>query len=412
VLATLILAGCGKSGSESEMIRPVYAVKVGDLNIIQGRDFPGRANARHGVDLSFRVSGPLVSLPVDVGSRVESGEIIAMIDPRDFQNALDSAQGNLGVAQAKLLAMERGARPEEIEQLKAALSQAEANYRQAEADHQRNEKLLPAHAVSQAGFDATAARRDAMAAQVTKAREDLNIGLKGAREEDIAAQRSQIKALKSVADNAKDQLAYTRLKAPFAGTVVAKYVDNFQMVQAMQPIVRLLDISKIEVTVQVPESLISLAPRVKKVVCRFDAFPDREFVGQVIKIGSEASQTTCTYPVTVTVDQPGDVQILPGMAATVRAEPPEGEAEAGESIIVPPGAVFTLEHGQAGQQSYVWVIDEGSMTVAARPIRTGTLTHVGITVEAGLKIGECVVTAGVHSLHAGQLVRLAQEGSR
>lgn len=159
--------------------------------------------------------------------------------------------------------MERGARPEEIEQLKAALVQAEATYRQALADRQRSEKLLPARAISQADFDATAARRDATSAQVTKATEDLNIGLKGAREEDLAAKRAQIMALEAAVDNAKNQLDYTVLKAPFDGSVVSKYVDNFQTVPAKQPIVRLLDISTIEVTVPVPERLISLAPHVK-----------------------------------------------------------------------------------------------------------------------------------------------------
>lgn len=411
-VAVLLMAGCRKTATEPEPIRPVYGIKVGDLKAIEGREFPGRAKARHEVDLSFRVSGPLVSLPVDVGTQLKNGDVVAGIDPKDFQTALDSAQGNLSMAQANLLAMERGARPEEVEQLKAALAQADASYRQALADYQRSEKLLPKGAVSRAEFDATLARRDTTAAQVTKAKEDLNIGLKGARKEDLEAKRAQIKALEAAVDNAKNQLDYTVLKAPFDGRVVAKYVDNFQMVQAKQPIVRLLDVSKIEVTVQVPESLIGLAPRVKKVTCRFDALPGREFVGQVTKIGSEASQTTRTYPVTVAVDQPEDVQILPGMAATVRAEPPEGETGAGEDLIVPPSAVFTPENGQADQQSYVWVVDEGSQKVARRAIRTGTLTPVGIAVTEGLKTGEWVVTDGVHSLREGQQVRILQEGSR
>lgn len=416
VLATAvtvpIMTGCRRAATEPEAIRPVQAIKVGDLKAIEGREFPGRAKARQEVDLSFRVSGPLVSLPVDIGRQVKKDDVIAAIDPRDFEAALESAEGNLSMAQANLLAMERGARPEEVEQLKAALVQAEANYRQALAEHQRAEQLLPKATISQAEFDATLARRDTTAAQVTKAKEDLNIGLKGAREEDLAAKRAQIRALEAAVDNAKNQLDYTVLKAPFDGRVVAKYVDNFQTVQAKQPIIRLLDVSKIEVTVQVPEGLIGLAPHVKKVLCRFDAFPGREFVGQVTKIGSEASQTTRTYPVTAAVDQPKDVQILPGMAATVRAEPPEGERGAGGDLIVPPSAVFTPDSGQAGQLSYVWVVDEGSKKVAPRAIRTGVLTPVGVSVVEGLKPGECVVTAGVHSLREGQQVRISQEGSR
>jgi RND family efflux transporter MFP subunit len=389
----------------------VRAVKVGDLKAILDKEFPGRAKASHEVDLSFRVSGPLVSLPVDVGSRVKKDDLVAVIDPRDFQTALESAEGKLSVAQANLLAMERGARPEEIEQLKAALAEAEANYQKALTDFQRAERLFAQGAATKLEYDTTLERRDVTAAKVKQAKEDLNIGLKGARVEDLEAKRAEIKALKAAVQDAINQLDYTVLKAPFDGTVAAKYVDNFQTVQAKQPIVRILDVSKIEVTVQVPESLISLAPRVQKVACRFDAFPGREFVGRPTKIGSEASQTTRTYPVTVAVDQPEDVQILPGMAAIVRAEPPEGEEDAGEDLVVPASAIFT-DPSQTSQQSYVWVVPEDGGDVTRRAVTLGELTPVGIAVSEGLKAGEWVVTAGVHSLRDGQEVRIDHEGSR
>ena len=227
------------------------------------------------MDLSFRVSGPLVSLPVDVGSKVKKGDVIAAIDPRDFQAALDSAQGNLARAQANLLAMERGARPEEIEQLKAAVAEAEASYQQASRNMSGMRSCCPKGAVSQVGLRHELARRDRTAAEVKKAKEDLNIGLKGARPEDLEAKRAEIKALEAAVANAKNQLDYAVLKAPFDGNVAARYVDNYQTVQAKQPVVRLLDVSKIEVTIQVPESLISLVPRVKKAICRFDAFAEQ-----------------------------------------------------------------------------------------------------------------------------------------
>jgi multidrug resistance efflux pump len=203
---------------------------VGDLKAIGDREFPGRAKAKAEVDLSFQVSGPLVSLPVDVGTTVKKGDVIAAIDPRDFQAALDSHQGNLERARANLLAMERGARPEEIEQLKAALEQAEASQKQADAEHARNAKLVVSGSVSQSEFDISLARAQRAAAEVRSAQEALNIGLKGAREEDLEAKRSEIRALEAAVANAKNQLAYAVLAASFDGEVAARYVDNFQTV--------------------------------------------------------------------------------------------------------------------------------------------------------------------------------------
>lgn len=404
-----VLAGCSKSAPQAEAIRPVRAIKLGDLKAIEGRQFPGRAKAKNEVDLSFRVSGPLVSLPVDVGSNVKAGDVIAAIDPADFQAAFDSAQASLGVAQANLLAMERGARPEEIEQLKAAVAGADAAYRQALAEHERRKLLLPQGAITQAEFDVGVARRDSTAAQLKGAQEDLNIGLKGARPEDLEAKRAEIKALEAAAGNAKNQLDYAMLKAPFNGTVAARYVENFQTVQAKQPVVRLLDVSKIEVAIQVPESVISLVPRVKQAEVLFDAIPDQRFTGPITKIGSEASQTTRTYPVTIELEQPTDVQILPGMAAVVRGLPEADGSLAGQELAVPPGAIFTDE---TGKQAYVWVVDEGSKRVARQAVTVGKPTSVGLAVAEGLKPGQWVVTAGVHSLRDNQEVRILEEGSR
>jgi RND family efflux transporter MFP subunit len=409
VVAVLALAGCREPAAEKEAVRPVRAIKVGDVKALQGREFPGRATAKDEVDLSFQVSGPLVSLPVDVGSNVKKGDVIATIDPRDFQAALDSADANLSVAKSNLLAMQRGARPEEVEQLKAAVAEAEATAKQAQAEFDRNAELLKRGVVTRAEYDMALARRDRTVAQVKKAKEDLNIGLKGARPEDVEAKQAEIRALEAAVENAKNQLDYTILAAPFDGSVAARYVDNFQTVQAKQPVVRLLDVSRIEVTVQVPESLISLVPRVKKAICRFDAFPGKEFVGQVTKIGSEASQTTRTYPVTVEVSQSKDSQVLPGMAATVRAQPEQGDKVTDEGLVVPPSAVFTAD---AGQQSYIWVVGEGSQKATRRAVKTGRLTPVGLAITEGLKRGEWVVTAGVHSLRENQEVTILQEGSR
>ncbi len=407
-VVTVLCGGCGAPDAGPVPVRPVRAIKVGDLQVISGREFPGRAQAKDEVDLSFQISGPLVSLPVDVGSTVRKGEVVAAIDPRDFQAALDSAEGNLARSRANLVAMQRGARPEEIEQLKAVLEQAQASYQQADAEHQRNANLVDSGVVTKSEFDISLARKRRTYAEIKSAQEALNIGQKGARAEDIEAKQSEIRALEAAVVNAKNQLEYTVLSAPFDGEVAARYVDNFQTVQAKQPILRLLDVSKIEVTVQIPESLIALVPQVKEVACRFDALPNREFPGKITKIGSEASQTTRTYPVTVQIDQPEDVRILPGMAATIRGQSKANPADAGLSLAVPPGVIFA---DTAGEGSFVWVVEQGQKVVR-RPVTLGKLTAVGREISEGLKPGELVVSTGVHSLQENQQVRILEEGSR
>lgn len=410
MLAGLAAAMSGCQPEPAEAIRPVRTMVLSDLQGFEKRSFAGTSAASDAVVLSFRVSGPLRAFPAEkLGTRVDKGQLLAQIDPTDFQVAVDSAKANLARARAEQSAMVRGARPEEIAIFKAALDSAKAREAQIEEEHKRNIKLRREGVVTQAQFDESLARWETAIAERRKAEEDLQIGTKGAREEDLAAKEAEINALQAALVDAQNRLGYTTLRAPFAGTVTGAYVDNFETVQANEPIVRLVDGSKIDVTVQIPENLIGLAPRVRTAVVRFEAIPDRTFEGEVTEVGAEPSPVTRTYPVTIQIEQPEDVKIIPGMAATVSGKPDEetvpGEAQ---GLLVPASAIFTPDNAS---QSHVWVVVEsesGLGQVQQTPIQTGGLTPRGIPVLKGLQPGDRIVTAGVSRLREGQKVRLIE----
>ena len=229
------------------------------------------------------------------------------------------------------------------------------------------------------------------------------------KREAVDRSKAEIRSLTAAVEAAKDQLNYTYLKSPFDGTVVAIYVENFEHVQAKQPITRIIDHSKIEMIVNVPESLIIYADDVTKVRIQFDNYPDQEFFGQIKEIGKEASQKTRTYPVTVIMDQPEDIKILPGMAGKASGEVKRSEESQQQRIAVPIGAVFTPD---TEKQNYVWVIDDQTQTATRRAVTTGELTETGIIIMEGLKSGEWIAIAGVHSLREGQQVRILEQASK
>jgi multidrug efflux system membrane fusion protein len=105
-LLIVLLSGCSKPPPAPEVVRPVRAVKAGDVTSLDGRWFPGTAQATQEVNLSFRVSGPLVEFSVIVGDVVTQGQVLARIDPRDFQVELRNAQAQLEEAKALLVLRE------------------------------------------------------------------------------------------------------------------------------------------------------------------------------------------------------------------------------------------------------------------------------------------------------------------
>ena len=353
---TFSIYGCSKQETEEkEVIRPVRTFQIPSPGQFSQRNFPGRAKATQEVDLAFRVAGPLIEFPVEVGDKVKRGDLVARIDPRDFEVNVKSAQGKLDNAKAAL--------------------------RRAQSEYQRELNILKEDpgATSQTAVDRKREQRD---------KADANI-----------------KSFDAELDSTKDQLDYTYLKAPFEGNVVKTYVENFENVQAKQPILRILDDSRIEMVVNIPESLISVAPYVENIKVVFDPFPDTEISAQIKEIGTEASTTTRTYPVTLIMEQPEGIKILPGMAGKASGTPPKNLAQQTFGIEIPIGAVFTDE---ASGNTFVWVIDETSSTVNKRQVEAGKLADRGIRIISGLKEGEWIATAGVHYLFEGQKVKLQQ----
>lgn len=357
MLFVVLLTGCGQETSPKEAVRSVRAIKVSSPDDFTKRWFPGQAKATQEVELSFRVAGPLVDFPVNVGDRVKKGSVVAKIDLRDYQVDLRNAEGKL-------------------EEAKAVLKRAEADYNRVVRIKKKD-----SGAISQAMIDKN--------------------------KQLVDSTQADIRSLEASVDAASDKLSYTFLKAPFDGIVSAKYVENFEDVTAKQPILRLIDHSKIEMIVNIPENLISHADFLKKqgslIIVRFDSFPGREIKAGIKELGTEASKTTRTYPVTLIMDQPEDINILPGMAGKAASSVGREKSSTQTSLIIPETAVFSTGEDS---KTYVWVVDATTSKVNRREVKTSELLDSGIAISDGIVSDETIVTAGVHYLKENQEVRI------
>lgn len=354
------LGGCGdRDKPEKAAVRPVLAIQAGDVEALDNTYLPGRTRAAQEVELSFRVAGTLSERPVKIGDPVRAGDLVARLDPRDFEVEVQSAEGSLDEA-------------------KAALAQAQANLNRLLGIQKKDPGATSQKAIDQA-------------------------------REDRDRARAGIKTAEASLQAAKDRLEYTELKAPFDGNIVATHVENFTSVLAKQAIVRLLDTSEVKFDVDVPERYMAAIPRVEDIRVFFDTHPDLPVPARIHEVGQEASATTRTFRVTLMVEQPKEFQVLAGMAGRVIAKSDSPEGGESQAILLPVTAVFA---GETPDQSHVWVVDADTRQVHKRRVSARELKDTGIAIDQGLTIGEWVVTAGVHFLNEGQEVRiLEQEGA-
>ncbi len=412
-LIILSFTACGKKEQETprEVIRPVKTATVKAEIGFGGLALPGKVRASKRVNLAFqKLGGRLTQLPIAgrEGQEVREGELLARIDPRDYEVTLRDAKARLAGAQATLKAM-RQARPEDIRRLTANMEKAKAALDLAQNEYDRILRIQAqdAGAVSQGMIDKAVEKVQRADANFRTAQEELRVGKIGARPEDIQAKEAEIRSLAATVDAAEDQLSYTYLKAPFAGIIARRYVDNFQEVQPKQPIVSLQDITHVEILVDVPENLMAIAKEGSgaKTVAEFPTLPGKQYPVTIKEIATDADPATQTYQVVLQMPQPEEIRVLPGMTATVNVSL-KGDKGAEADIVIPAIAVMADPKGQG----YVWVVEPKEMTVQKRDVRVGSVVGTAdIRILDGLKGGEKIVVAGVTKLQEGMKVRLWKE---
>ncbi len=255
------------------------------------------------------------------------------------------------------------------------LDAARAEVERTDADFRRYSVLYEKDAVSKAQLDQALAARDVARAQ----------------EEDAAA-----------------NLDDTYLRVPFSGRIAETFVENFQDVKAKEPILSLINVSQVEIVVDVPENLVARFKEIQRdsrFAARFDAAPGREFETRVSEVATQADPRTQSFRVTFTLPQPEGVNVLPGMTATVTRNPPPGESV---EIVVPAIAIFA----DAAGSPHVWIVDRDNGTVERRSVRTGDLSETdSIVVLEGLVPGEDIAVSAVSQIRDGMTVRPIEEVS-
>lgn len=413
VVFALLSSGCKELPADVEVERPVKTIVLADSMEGSGRAFPGTTRAANRAELSFRVSGPLVELPVFEGKEVRKGELLAQIDPRDYQTAVNNLEASLASLQAERRAMNQ-ARPEDIRRLEAGLGAAQARLLEAEASFRRYQRLYENENISKAEYDERRAARDVAVADVSRAEEELGMARQGARVEDIEAMDARIRGVEARLQQAKDDLADSSLRAPYDGVVAQRFVDNFEFVQAQQPVISLQNINVMELVAQIPETIIARGKsserlteqgELPKFFAQFTSLPDQRIPATVTEVSAQADPVTRTYAVTFQLPQPDEGVILAGMTGEITAQL---EMDRSGGYPVPISAVFADESGT----QCVWRLDEDTMTARKTPVEVGALSGGKILITEGVSEGDTVITAGASFLEEGQKVRIITDELR
>ncbi len=357
-IALLALLGACRQDRQAEAappVRPVLSVKAEVYKTETLGPFVGSIQPRYSTDVGFRVFGRMVARFVDVGAIVKKGDDIASLDP-----AVQLIQ---------------------VRNAEAVLANAEAQYANAEAEENRQRPLVERNIMPQAQFDVIVQSRDTAAANLIRARASLR--------------RSQ------------DVLSFTQLHADFDGVVTGRYAEPGQVVNPGQKIVTIARPEVREAVFSVANDLADILSDRNdfEMLVRLD--PAIAMKATVVRgVDPAADPTTRTRTVFLTLNDPVPAFRL-GITVSVTLQKPISPR-----IDLPVTALLETEG-----KSRVWVVEkkpsDADTTVSLRDVIVAGRTGDTVTITSGLSGGERVVTAGVHSLKAGQTVKvLSQATSR
>lgn len=385
----------------------------------------GKIRPQRSVNVSAETMGKVVGLAVNEGDRVQAGQFLLQIDPRNLQTQVNRTSASLAAAQSQLA------------ETRVSVENARTNLKVAQDNLERQRQLL----------------KSGLTPRETVDRAESDVKLRQAdlaqREQSVKTQETRIKQEEANVENAQFDLNKVRLVSPISGIVTRRNIEEGETVvvgtmnNAGTVLLTIADLSVIETEVEVDETDIPFIKLGQPATVTIDAFPDKKFSGKVTEVGNSAIQATgasaatraTNFKVVVTLDgtvpdvRPGftctavittatrqNVASVPIQATTVREmvvnadgslvrvpPPPQGQPAARRAT-----APVELQPGQTRKEIEGAFVVSGGRAVFT-PITVGIAGEKFFEVLGGLKAGDEVITGpftSVRSLKDGDAVRI------
>lgn len=337
----LVVSGFSKPTPKDPRLQsPTVEVYKAERAGSNARTFTGIVAARVQSDLGFRVGGQILERAVDIGQRVQKGQVLMRIDSMDLKLSLAAQEANVEAARAK--------------------------YTQTKADEARYAALVSSGAVSRQEYDQARAALDSAKAQLDAA-----------------------EAQARVSNNSSE---YAVLVADADGVIVRTLSEPGQVVAAGQTVIQLAHDGPREAVINLPEGV---RPDLGTTASARLYGQDQMYRAKLRQLSDAADPASRTFEARYVLE--GDAASAP-LGSTITMTLVTQQASGNNSVRLPVGAVYDWGSGPG-----VWIVDDKS-EVKFRAVQIISIGQEEVVVSGGIETGEKVVALGAHLLHEGQVV--------
>jgi len=343
ILSFILITGCSSDSDNTEkkeiaVAKPAKLFTVSQVESDEYLNYPAVIQSTRFLSLAFQVSGIVKEVSIIESEAVKKGQVLAKLDQRDHLAQLNSAK---------------------------------AQFKNAETEYLRAKRLIEEQAISRSVLD---------------------------------QRKSQFDITKAQLDTAQKAFNDTILVSPFSGNIATVSIEALQNVQAGEAVITVLGNGGLEAKANLPSNILARAEKNGEkngsAFVILDADRDRRIPAKFKSIALEADSASQTFEVIFDFKAPENLNVLPGMNATLWFRNPDRSQSGVKGMSVPLAAI-SIE----GNENFVWVVDPSSNQVSKRKVvvQKGVGSH--LTIIDGLEAGEIIVAAGVSQLSAGMEVR-------
>ena len=371
MMVYLLICACGCGNNQqtvSEASTNVTVFEVTNKNISSEVKFTGEIKAEEEAMVSPKAPGIIQAINADIGSFVEAGDVLAVLDDSDYRIAYNQALATYNSATNGSALLNRN-------QLEAALSAAQIEYNNAKDNYNRQQVLYDAGGISKVAFETAEIRLKNAEINLDTAKKSYEITVNNIN---VDAEKSAKAALEAASNN----LNNTLIKAPISGYISTKSATIGQMAVQGSPIFVIKSTDVVNAEVSVTESVIPYITKETKATVSIESAGLNNIEGTVNVVSSVKSDTTGMYTIKVTLDN-SENKIKVGMFADILLETESVE----NAMVIPNDSIMQTEDAY-----YVYVAN-GDIA-EKRVVTTGITNNEFTQIIKGLDKGESVIVSG------------------
>lgn len=286
-------------------------------NIERYVTYYGMLTPRTTVQLSLQTGGRVQEVPVDVGDRVEIGDVLLRLDTAELSAQVRQAEAGLAQATAHLERLLSGATADELTQARAAVAQAEVQVDNARTEFERTERLFRSGSVSRQAFDAAESHLKLAQSQLDSAKARLAQVQRGAVPEEIAAAEAQVKQAQATLELMQVQLDRATLRSPVRGVISRRSIEAGEMAAPGVPLLTVVDLEELSLPLKAPGQDVVRIKTGAPAEVLIEDDPSLTTVGQIHRVDPVADPQSNLFTIELRLPNP-DERLRAGFNASAR----------------------------------------------------------------------------------------------